>query len=46
MFPTLHGAPTGSFSVRPEKTTTYTLKVTGKNGHVVEKKLTIEVKEP
>jgi hypothetical protein len=46
VFPTLHGAPTGSFSVRPDKTTTYTLKVKGKNGHVVEKQLTIEVKEP
>jgi hypothetical protein len=46
VFPTLHGAPTGNFSVRPEKTTKYTLKVKGKNGHVVEKQLTIEVKEP
>jgi len=46
VFPTLHGAPTGTFSVRPDKTTTYTLKAKGKNGHVVEKQLTIEVKEP
>jgi hypothetical protein len=46
VFPTLHGAPSGSFSVRPDKTTTYTLKVKGRNGHVVEKQLTIEVKEP
>ena len=46
VFPTLHGAPTGSFSVRPDKTTTYTLKAKGKNGHAVEKQLTIEVKEP
>ena len=46
VFPTLHGAPTGSFAVRPDKTTTYTLKVSGKYGHVAEKQLTIEVKEP
>jgi hypothetical protein len=43
VFPTLHGAPSGTFSVRPDKTTTYTLSVKGKNGHVAEKQLTIEV---
>jgi len=43
VFPTLHGAPSGQFSVRPEKTTTYTLSVKGKNGHVARKQLTVEV---
>jgi hypothetical protein len=42
-FPTLHGAPTGRFYVAPEKTTTYTLKVTGKHGHKTERQLTVEV---
>jgi hypothetical protein len=43
VFPTLHGAPSGQFSVKPDKTTTYTLSAKGKNGHVAQKKLTIEV---
>lgn len=42
-FPTLHGAPAGQFSVKPDKTTTYTLTVKGKNGHVVRQQLTVEV---
>jgi hypothetical protein len=46
VFPTLHGAPSGQFSVRPDKTTTYTLTAKGKNGHVAQKQLTVEVKEP
>jgi hypothetical protein len=43
VFPTLHGAPSGQFSVKPDKTTTYTLSVKGKNGHVARKELTVEV---
>jgi hypothetical protein len=43
VFPPLHGAPSGQFSVRPEKTTTYTLTVKGKNGHVAKQQLTVEV---
>jgi hypothetical protein len=46
VFPTLHGAPSGQFSVKPDKTTTYTLSVKGKNGHVAHKQLTVEVEEP
>jgi hypothetical protein len=46
VFPTLHGAPSGQFSVKPEKTTTYTLSVKGKNGRVAQKQLTVEVKAP
>ena len=42
-FPTLHGAPTGQFSVKPDKTTIYTLIVKGKNGHVARQQLTVEV---
>jgi hypothetical protein len=42
-FPTLHGAPSGQFSVKPDKTTVYTLIVKGKNGHVARKQLTVEV---
>jgi hypothetical protein len=45
VFPTLHGAPSGQFSVKPDKTTTYTLSVKGKNGHVVQKQLTVEVSD-
>lgn len=44
VFPTLHGAPNGQFLVSPEKTTTYTLTVTGKFGHKAERTLTVEVK--
>jgi hypothetical protein len=42
-FPTLHGAPYGRFYVAPEKTTTYTLTVTGKRGHQASRQLTVEV---
>jgi len=42
-FPTLHGSPTGSFYVSPEKTTTYTLTVTGKKGRQDRRQLTVEV---
>lgn len=42
-FPTLHGAPNGRFYVAPEKTTTYTLTVTGKRGHKARQQLTVEV---
>ena len=43
VFPTLHGAPNGSFYVSPEKTTTYTLTVTGKKGRQTRRQLTVEV---
>jgi len=43
VFPTLHGAPSGQFSVKPDKTTTYTLTVKGKNGQTAQKRLTVEV---
>ena len=43
VFPTLHRSPFGSFYVAPEKTTTYTLTVTGKNGHKVQRDLTVQV---
>jgi hypothetical protein len=43
VFPTLHGAPNGQFSVSPEQTTTYTLTVSGKFGHKAQKTLTVEV---
>lgn len=42
-FSTLHGAPYGRFYVAPEKTTTYTLTVTGKRGHKARQQLTIQV---
>jgi hypothetical protein len=42
-FPTLHGTPSGSFYVKPSKTTTYTLTVTGKFGHRVQQQLLVEV---
>lgn len=42
-FPPLHGAPSGQFSVKPDKTTTYTLIVKGKNGHVARQQLTVQV---
>jgi hypothetical protein len=38
-------APFGQFFVAPDKTTTYTLTVTGKFGHKAQKKLTVEVKD-
>lgn len=43
VFPTLHGAPNGQFLVGPERTTTYTLTVTGQYGHKAQRKLTVEV---
>lgn len=43
VFPTLHGAPSGQFSVKPDKTTTYTLSAKGKNGRVAQKQLTVDV---
>ncbi|MBZ5624396.1 MAG: hypothetical protein LAQ69_37720 [Acidobacteriia bacterium] len=43
VFPTLHGAPNGRFYVAPEKTTTYTLTVTGKRGHKAQQQLTVKV---
>jgi hypothetical protein len=43
VFPALHGAPSGQFSVKPDKTTTYILSAKGKNGHTVQKQLTVEV---
>ena len=43
VFAPLHGSTYGQFGVRPEKTTTYTLSVTGKFGHVARKQLTIDV---
>jgi hypothetical protein len=42
-FPTLHGAPNGSFYVSPGKTAEYTLTVTGKKGRQVRRQLTVEV---
>jgi hypothetical protein len=38
-------APFGQFFVAPDKTTTYTLTVTGAFGHKAQKKLTIEAKD-
>ncbi len=38
-------APFGQFFVAPDKTTTYTLTVTGSFGHKAQKKLTVEVKD-
>jgi|SRR5271157_1049247 len=38
-------APFGQFFVAPDKTTTYTLTVTGAFGHKAQKKLTVEVKD-
>jgi hypothetical protein len=45
VFPPLHGAPSGQFSVKPDKTTRYTLIVKGKNGHVARQQLTVKVPE-
>jgi len=42
-FPALHGAPSGRFYAAPEKTTTYTLTVTGKFGHRVQQQLILDV---
>jgi hypothetical protein len=43
VFPTLHGSPYGSFYVSPDKTTTYTLTVSGKKGRQAQRQLTVEV---
>jgi len=43
VFQPLHGSTYGQFGVRPEKTTTYTLTVAGKYGHVARKQLTVDV---
>jgi hypothetical protein len=43
VFPTLHGAPSGQFFVSPDKTTTYTLTVTGQRGHTARRQVTVEV---
>jgi hypothetical protein len=43
VFSTLHRSPMGAFYVAPEKTTTYTLTVTGKFGHKATRTLTVEV---
>ncbi len=40
-FSTLHGAPYGRFYVAPRQTTTYTITVTGKFGHKVQRQLTL-----
>jgi hypothetical protein len=43
VFRPLAGAPMGQFYVAPETTTTYTLSVRGKYGHVVRQQLTVDV---
>jgi len=43
--PIQDSAPFGQFFVSPDKTTTYTLTVTGKFGHKAEKELTVEVQD-
>jgi hypothetical protein len=43
VIPVLHGAPLGRFTVSPEKSTTYTLTVTGKHGHKATKQLKVKV---
>jgi hypothetical protein len=43
VFPVIHGAPSGQFYVKPDKTTTYTLFVKSKNGHVAKKQLTVDI---
>jgi hypothetical protein len=43
VFRPLHRSPMGSFYVAPEKTTTYTLTVTGKYGHKATRSVTVQV---
>ncbi|HYW46534.1 MAG TPA: hypothetical protein VE959_26955 [Bryobacteraceae bacterium] len=43
VFSTMHRSPYGQFYVQPRQTTTYTLKATGKHGHVAQKQLTVDV---
>ena len=45
VFEPLHKSPMGRFYVRPDKSTTYTLTVKGKHGHIARKQLTVEVPE-
>ena len=42
VLPTLHGAPYGQFYVAPKAPATYTLKVTGKYGHVARQQLSVD----
>jgi hypothetical protein len=43
VFQTMHHAPIGQVYVAPTETTTYTLTVKGKHGHVARKQLTVEM---
>ena len=43
VIPTLHRAPLGQFEVSPNKTTVYTLTVTGKYGHRVSRQLRVTI---
>jgi hypothetical protein len=43
VIPTLHRAPLGQFTVAPERSTTYTLTVTGKRGHKATRQLKVTV---
>jgi hypothetical protein len=43
VFRTMHRSPMGSFYVTPQKTTTYTLTVTGRYGHKTQRQLTVQV---
>jgi hypothetical protein len=43
-FPKLQGTPGGRFYVAPPQTTTYTLTVTGKFGHRVQRQLTLDAR--
>jgi len=43
VLPTLHKSPLGRFTVAPDKTTTYTLIVTGKHGHKAKQQLKVVV---
>ena len=42
VLPALHGSPYGEFYVAPKTATSYTLKVTGKYGHVATKELVVD----
>lgn len=42
VLPTMHGAPYGQFYAAPKTPTTYTLRVTGKYGHVARQELTVD----
>ncbi len=45
VFQPLHGSTSGQFYVKPVKTTTYTLSVAGKHGHVAKQQLKVDVSE-